>query len=150
MGSVGVAEIVGSDDAVELQETASTTAKKMAFACSPEPIAFIVMKSKLRCLLWLTIVLLAIQGILWSRPNIAAIRSSSELEALREIAHGYGMSVSSDLEAELLRSGPGPNRGTTKTYRVSTGSGEEASIAISSFLWLGWQEHRFERTLAIR
>lgn len=108
------------------------------------------MKSKLLCVLWLTTALLAIEGILWSHSNIATIRSSSELDALREIAHGYSMSGSSDLEAVLLRSGPGPNRGTTKTYRVSTGSGEEASIAISSFLWLGWQEHRFERTLAIR
>lgn len=117
---------------------------------SPKPIAVIVMKSKLRCVLWLAAVLLAIESILWCRSNIATIRSSSELEALREIAHGYGMSGSSDLEAVLLRSDPGPNRGTTKTYRVSTGSGDEVSIAISSFLWLGWQEHRFERTLAVR
>jgi hypothetical protein len=108
------------------------------------------MKSKLCGVLLLTTALLAIQGIFWVRSNIAAIRSSSELEAVREIALGYGMSGSSDLETVLQRSAPGPNRGTTKTYRVSTGAGEEASIAISSFLWLGWQEHRFERTLAIR
>jgi hypothetical protein len=89
------------------------------------------MKSKLRNALWLVVILLSIECVLWCRSNVATIRSSSELQALREIAQSYGMAVPSDFEAVLLRTGPGPNRGTTKTYRVSTGSGEEASIAIS-------------------
>jgi hypothetical protein len=109
------------------------------------------MKSKFRGIAWLAVILLAVDGVLWCRSNIGAIRGQSEVDALRVIAGSYGMSASSDFDAVLLRSAPGPNRGITKTYRVSTGSGEKASISICSFLWLGWQEHGFDRTtLAMR
>jgi hypothetical protein len=110
----------------------------------------LTMKFKLRHALWLVVILLSIECVLWCRSNVATIRSSSEFQAVREIAQSYGMAVPSDFEAVLLRTDPGPNRGTTKTYRVSTGFGAEASIAISSFLWFGWQEHRFNRIMAIQ